>query len=68
MSGFDCFYVDAFCYNYVVNSMSAVKQLLELAKRVCIYLVYKIEVYAKMSLSCYFYHSTQFSVCSLSGE
>ena len=68
MSRLDCFYVDAFGCNYLVNCMSAVKQLLELAKRVCICLVYKIEVYAKMSLSCYFYHSTQFSVCSLGGE
>ena len=47
---------------------SAVKQLLDLARRVCIYLVYKTEVYAKMSLSCYFYHATKFLACSLGGD
>ena len=45
-----------------------VKQLLELAKLACIYLVYKIEVCAKMNLSSYFYHSTKFSVCSLGAD
>ena len=46
----------------------AIKQLLEVAKGVCIYLVYKIEVSAKMILSCYFHNSTKFLVFSLGGD
>ena len=44
------------------------KQLLELAKRACIYLAYKIKVCAKTNLSRYFCHSIKFSVCSLGGD